>query len=337
MKRNMTAWIQDMISKPAKKPMPILSFPSVQWLNASVLELLSDSDLMADGMRLVAERTDAAASVSFMDLSVEAEAFGAPIGFRKDEVPTVTGRVVEDREGALALAVPEIGAGRTGICIEAIGKAATMIYDRPVLAGMIGPFSLAGRLMDVTEAMILCYEDPDTVHAVLSKTARFLLGYCLALKHAGADGVVIAEPLAGLLSPSLCKEFSSEYIRPIVEAAQDGEFTVLYHNCGRSAAQSIDSILYTGCKAFHFGNAIDMEEMLPGIPCDALVMGNIDPASQFCNGTPDSIRQAVFSLLRRCGGYPNFILSSGCDIPPTASWDHIDAFFAAVQQYYRSL
>lgn len=37
-----------------------------------------------------------------------------------------------------ALAVPEIGAGRTQIYIDAIKKAAKMIEDRPVFAGIIG-------------------------------------------------------------------------------------------------------------------------------------------------------------------------------------------------------
>ena len=48
-------------------------------------------------------------------------------------------------------------------------KACQEISDRPVLAGCIGPFSLAGRLMDVSEIMILCYEEPELVHAVLGK------------------------------------------------------------------------------------------------------------------------------------------------------------------------
>ena len=76
-----------------------------------------------------------------------------------------------------------------------------LIDDRPVLAGAIGPFSLAGRLMDVNEVMILCYEEPELVHAVLEKVTQFIISYVAAFKEAGADGVVLAEPLAGLLSP----------------------------------------------------------------------------------------------------------------------------------------
>ena len=87
-------------------------------------------------------------------------------------------------------------------------KAVGLILDRPVFAGVIGPFSLAARLLDVTEIMVDCYDEPDMVHIVLDKAAEFLTEYCLAYKAAGANGVVVAEPVAGLLSPSLAEEFA---------------------------------------------------------------------------------------------------------------------------------
>ncbi len=108
--------------------------------------------------------------------------------------------------------MPEVGAGRTGLYIEAISKAAQAITDRPVFAGVIGPYSLAGRLMDVTEAMVLCYDEPDMVHTVMEKTTAFLIDYCKAYKAAGANGVVMAEPLTGMLSPNLAEEFSHPYV-----------------------------------------------------------------------------------------------------------------------------
>lgn len=38
--------------------------------------------------------------------------------------------------------------------------------------------------------------------------------------------------------------------------------------------------------------------------------------------------------MEKCCKYPNFVISSGCDIPPLSSWDNIDAFFAAVDEFY---
>ncbi len=331
---NMKQWLEDLKAAPVKKAMPVLSFPSIQLLNIGVKELISSSELQAQGMKLIADRTDAAASVSMMDLSIEAEAFGATIRIADDEVPAVIGHIVENQAQADALVVPKVGAGRTSTYIEAIGKACMRITDRPVFAGVIGPFSLAGRLLDVSEAMIYCYDDPDMVHTVLKKVTDFLVDYVRAYKEIGAHGVMIAEPLAGLLTPALNAEFSVPYVKRIVDELQDESFIILYHNCGGGTIQMIDGILSIGAGAYHFGNAIDMTEMVKHIPADTVVMGNIDPASQFRNGTPASIREATLSLLEACHIYPNFVISSGCDIPPLSRWENIDAFFAAVAEFY---
>lgn len=45
-----------------KEGSSVLSFPSIQLMNCTVRDLISDSDMQARGMKLVADRTNAAAS-----------------------------------------------------------------------------------------------------------------------------------------------------------------------------------------------------------------------------------------------------------------------------------
>lgn len=331
MTRNMKQWISEQIYVGSKRPVPLLSFPCVQLMGISVRELISDSTLQAEGMKRVADRVKSGASVSLMDLSVEAEAFGSAIHVSDDEVPTVVGAIVTDEEEADALQIPAVGAARTGIYIDAIAKATQMITDRPVFAGVIGPYSLAGRLLDVTEVMILCYEEPEMVHTVMEKTTAFLIDYCRAYQAAGANGVAIAEPLTGLLSPSLAREFSHPYMRRLIEAVQNENFAVIYHNCGNNVPLMAADIYGLGAMGYHFGDAITLKDMLPDAPKDVLVMGNVSPSAQFCNGTPASIREATLDVMNQCGAYPNFLLSSGCDIPPVSPWENIDAFFRTAE------
>lgn len=335
MKQNMMNWVDEMLAAEQKKGFLVLSFPAIQKMGITVKELISSSDLQAQAMKIVADSTpEAAASVSMMDLSLEAEAFGSTVHFSDDEVPTVTGSIVNSEEDAEALKVPEIGAGRTQIYIDAIEKSVRLIEDRPVFAGVIGPFSLAGRLMDVSEAMIYCYDEPDMVHTVLEKVSEFLINYINAYKAVGANGVLMAEPLAGLLSPALEEEFSCEYVKKIVAATQTEDFLVGYHNCGNCTVQQIHSIAENGCRMLHFGNAIDMADMMPKVPSNIVVMGNVDPAGQFRNGTPESVKTSTIELMKKCGSYPNFVPSSGCDIPPLSPWENIQAFFDGINEFY---
>ncbi len=332
MKRNMRQWIAEL--RESKKALPVLSFPCVSLLGITVSELISSSDRQAEGMRMVAEKVDSAASVSLMDLSVEAECFGATPRFSDSEVPTIVGRLIHDEDEAKALEVPKVGACRSGLYVDAIRKAVKLIEDRPVLAGIIGPFSLAARLLDVSEIMMDCYDEPDMVHIVLEKATEFLIEYAKAYKEAGANGIVMAEPVAGLLSPALEAEFSAPYVKKIVDAVQDDEFVLIYHNCGDNTPLMVDSILSTGSAAYHFGNAINMREMMEKLPSDVVAMGNVDPAGVLRMGNPETVRKATLDVMGDCCKFDNFVISSGCDIPPMTPWENIDAFFSAVNEYY---
>ena len=241
---------------------------------------------------------------------------------------------MDDEESADALKVPAVGDGRTGLNLDAIRKVVPLIPDRPVFAGCIGPFSLAGRLLSVSEAMYYCFDEPEMVHTVLGKVSDFLIAYMKAYKETGCAGIVMAEPLAGLLSGELAEEFSAAYVRKIVAAVQDENFLVIYHNCGNSALATIDTIVGNGCRVFHFGNAVDMADIMSHIPANCIALGNVDPARQFRNGTPESVYAATTEVMEKCSRFPNFVPSSGCDIPPMTAWENIRAFFRAVDDYY---
>jgi len=332
---DMKQWLSAQFSTGPKRAIPILSFPCVSLMGVTVRELVGNSKLQAEAMYRVAQRVPSGASVSMMDLSVEAEAFGSQIRFDDWDVPTVIDKIVHGKVEADALAVPRIGMGRTGCCLEAISQAANLINDRPVFAGMIGPYSLAGRLMGVSEIILSCYDEAEMVRSVMEKATDFLIDYARAYREAGASGIIMAEPLTGLLSPSLAQDFSEPYVARIVQAAQDEAFPIIYHNCGNNTYRMLDSLLRCGAAAYHFGNGVSMRDVLSKMPSDVLVMGNLDPAGLFCNGSPQLVFEKTQELLQNCGEYPNFVISSGCDIPPATPWENIDAFFRVVDLYER--
>lgn len=331
---NIEKWIKSLHETKNKKPFPILSFPSVQLIGTTVYDLTRNAELQARGMRAAADKADSLASVGMMDLSVEAEAFGSVIKISKDEIPTVIGALISDEDEARALKIPKPGDARTGIYIEASRLACLQIIDRPVFSGIIGPFSLAGRLMDVSEALVNCIAEPDFVHTALEKAAEFLISDAKAYKNAGSSGLIMAEPLAGLLSPELEKEFSFPYVKQIISAVKDENFAVIYHNCGPNTTLMTESISENGASAYHFGDAVDLENILKKMPADKIVFGNISPSRLFLNGTPQTMKKETLRLLERCAKYNNFVLSSGCDIPPAAPWENINAFFEAHREFY---
>ena len=244
------------------------------------------------------------------------------------------GALIETEEQADALEVPQVGAGRTGECVKGIREAAQRITDRPVLAGIIGPYSLAGRLLDMTEIMILCYEEPDMVQTVLEKVTDFLVEYAKAFKEAGANGVLMAEPAAGLLSPSLIEEFSTPYVQKIRDAVEDDNFLVMYHNCG-NVEPLLPQICQVNASSYSFGNAIDIEKALQVLPRRPAGYRKYRPcrnAPQRHTGYgPRRNQSAAGKMLQ----IPNFVIASGCDVPPQTPFENMDAFFETVEEFYK--
>ena len=117
-----TRWVHDMICQGRKRPLPVLSFPGIQITGHTVEETVRSGNLQAECMKAVADRFDMAAVLGLMDLSVEAEAFGSPVRYSSQEVPTVTAAIIQEEEEAEALQVPEVWQAVPGSAWKASGR-----------------------------------------------------------------------------------------------------------------------------------------------------------------------------------------------------------------------
>jgi len=328
----MTSWINSILTSEKRIALPFMTHPGIEFIGKSVKEAVSDGQIHFQAIKAVSEHFDTTACTVIMDLTVEAEAFGAEVKLPDNEVPTVLGRLVADAAAIEALEVPGLDKGRVPAYLLASKLAAEYFKDKPVFSGCIGPYSLAGRLYDMSEIMVAIYIEPESMQLLLSKCTEFLINYCKALKATGTQGVIIAEPAAGLLSGDDCMTYSSFYVKQIVDAVQDDSFTVILHNCGNTG-QCTDAMVATGARALHFGNAIDMTEVLKQCPDNVVVMGNLNPVGVFKQGSVESVKEETLQLLQKTGGHKNFVISSGCDLPPFVPEANIRAFLETVAAF----
>lgn len=328
----MIQWRKDIIAQKEVVAIPVMTHPGIEELGFKVRQAVIDGDIHAEAIKYLANRYPTKAASVIMDLTVEAEAFGAEVLFPEDEIPTVTGHMLDTAEDIHNLKVPSLNTARVPEYIKANVIAHRDIYDRPVFAGCIGPFSLAGRLYDMSEIMVLIYSDPDAAHELLEKCTQFILKYVAALKATGVNGVLMAEPAAGLMSDADCMTFSSKYVKRIIDMLQDEQFMIVLHNCGNTG-HCTKAMVATGAHGIHLGNKCDMKQIIEDAPEDILVMGNLDPVTVFKQATPDEVVTATTELLEKMKPYSNFVLSSGCDTPPHTPLENIDAFFNALKAH----
>ena len=309
--------------------LPIAVYPGLALTGAKVSDIVTSAHAQLDAQVALHQRNPSPFVLSAMDLSAEAEAFGCTVMMSDSEIPTVTGRLVTDMAQAAKLAVPQPGDARTSVYLETVRLLAKLPDEPFVFAGCIGPFSLAARLVGVSEAMELTVTEPELMHLLLQKSARFLADYLRAFRAAGARGVIMAEPAAGLLSPRGLATYSSAYIRRIAAETANGDFTILLHNCAAKLVH-LPAILETGLKTFHFGAPMDIAAALGAVAPDVVLCGNLDPTAVFVQLPPAQVTARAGQLLAAVSSHPNFVLSSGCDLPPNASLASLDAFYQAL-------
>ena len=153
----MADWIKQIIEGNKRVAMPIMTHPGIEYVGKRVVDAVTDGNVHFSAIEAIVNKFDMAACTVIMDLTVEAEAFGSKIEFAENELPHVLERLVRNEEEVNQLRVPDLKAGRLPEYLKANQLAVRTFTDRPVFAGCIGPFSLAGRLYDMSEIMVAIY------------------------------------------------------------------------------------------------------------------------------------------------------------------------------------
>lgn len=76
-----------------------------------------------------------------------------------------------------------------------------------------------------------------------------------------------------------------------------------------------------------------MPDALANCPEDRLVFGNLDPVGLFKQSSSDEVYAATINLLQQTNSWKNFVLSTGCDVPPHVPVENIKAFYQALDDF----
>lgn len=320
--------VETLPSTPTRLAAPLIGYPAIAYTGTTVEEALRDARVQADALLAFAAAAKPDVLFPLMDLSVEPEALGLPIRFKEMDSPDITDHPVKAADDLAKLANPRVpDGGRFPVVLETI-RILKAESDAMTGGYLASPFTLAGQLMSAEEISISTMLDPDLCHTVLDFACRVTCDFAAAQREAGADFVVLLEPTAALLSPELYERFVGPYVRRVVEHV---DIPLVLHVCGQTT-KLIPSFLKDPVQGLSLDTDVDLATIAPGVPEDVAIIGNVSPVDEMLNGTPQSIRDAVAKLGAAMASYPNFVPSTGCDVPPDAPKENLEAFTAAVRE-----
>ena len=301
---------------------PCLFYPAAKELGFRIEEVLTDARKQARLLAHIAAAFPGEAVIRMTELWCEAAACGMPVSFPDGDFPRLGPALLREPEKLETFSPPQPRNKITAPLIEAVALAAP---DKPLIVGVTGPYTLAAVLRGSEDFMMDCMMDEETAAAFLDRLTEFLISYILQYKAAGAAGVMIAEPSTAMISPEMAENLSNRCLRRIIEAVQDPQFCVIYHNCG-AVNHLLPVISRLPARGFHFGSQVDLRQAAALLPEDRLLLGNLEP-QLFIGKHRDALEQAKNQLLF-LEERKNFILSTGCDLSPAADPDMVRQIFA---------
>jgi len=310
---------------------PLMGYPGIQLTKSTIKQNEFNWGLHSWTIHEMAKRFEPDAIFSMMDLAVLASALGLPVRFPLEESPTVEYPLVKQLPDLYRfLPLDPLKDGLVMAFIETM-KFMNRTIDITKGAYVIGPFTLTGLLIGATDVAVATIRDPGLVIGVLEFCTGMISRYVQALVKAGADIIAILEPTAVMLSPRAFWEFSGQFVKRIIEKIP---IIPMLHICGNTT-HLVPSMVRTNAKVLSLDSLVDLPSVARSVPESVFISGNIDPVSVMLKGTPTQVRQETSRLLEQMAPFPNFILSTGCDLPPETPLKNIEAFMDAGKSWKR--
>ncbi len=195
------------------------------------------------------------------------------------------------------------------------------IGDRGILRGFVwgdqaGCWQHACCLMDVTELILRCFDQPDWVHGLMEILLEKKLQFIDTMKGARFDLIETGGGAASstVISPKLHEEFCLPYDRKMHEALHQLGFRITYHTCGGTLGIE-EMIVKNGCDVSEtlaprsIGGNQEPWEFKEKVGGRLALIGGLDQHNVVTIGTEEKIREKVLELFEKVGRDGGYICS----------------------------
>jgi [methyl-Co(III) methanol-specific corrinoid protein]:coenzyme M methyltransferase len=268
-----------------------------------------------------------------VDLCVEAEAMGCVINVYPHAegilYPTIKEKLIHN-EDEMNISLPaDLGSrGRVPLLREAISLLKADIgNDVAIGSYVLGPFTLAGQIMELNDLLKLSFKKADKVAKLLDVMADALIIVAKEYEKVGVDYITVREmgATSDVLSPRVFKNLIMPPLQKVLKAIS--AFSVL-HICGKTN-DIVTTMMEAGPTAISVEQKNDVAESRKKLGSDALIFGNFDPYNVLVSGSEELVR----STMRKCIDDGVSAVWPGCDIWPTVPEGNMKAMMDEVKTY----
>ena len=194
--------------------------------------------------------------------------------------------------------------------------------------------------MPTHEFLMLMYDNPQLVHAILRAYTKRAIDYGNILIAAGVDAIQINADYCintgPWLSPGKFKEFVLPYMQEQVTAFKRQGVYVLKHTDGKTWSL-LDMMIGTGIDALHGiqpSAGMDLKQLKEQVGDRIAIFGAIE-SETLINGTPEDVTNEVEHCLKYAAPGGGFILTSSNSIQAGTRYENYMAMLDAAREMGR--
>jgi len=315
---------------------PLVGFPGVKMIGSSIKLAQQNYSEHFKVIKAIFDTFEPDIIFPLMDLSVEANALGRYTIFPKEESATVTFDTFSILDIEKLESIDIKSDGRVFSYVETLRLMKNGLPDEVFRGAYVtGPYTLAALIMGAERAAISTILKPELLHKICNLATKKILDYIDCLISAGAQIICILEPSAVMLGPEHFEQFSMKYVQTMSEVCRESGVISIYHVCGNSM-HLLEKMCESGVDALSLDSreaGVNLPDVLKMINKNIVIIGNISPIGSILKSEEKNVREEVIDLLKSMEPYPNFILSTGCDLPQLTPLENIHAFMEAGRNY----
>jgi uroporphyrinogen decarboxylase len=304
----------------------------------SFLNLCTNPELACEVTLQPLRRFDFDAAILFSDILTIPDAMGLGLYFTENEGPKFAHPLSTERD-IKNLVVPDPDE-KLRYVIDAVSLIRKNLQGSVPLIGFSGsPWTLAtymiegGSSKNFQKTKALMYEQPNLMHALLTKLADAVALYLNAQIKAGAQAVMIFDTWGGILSTEDYLKFSLAYgekIRSLLITEQDSQrIPSIWFTKG--GGLWLESMANAGFDALGLDWQTEIHQARQRVGHQVALQGNLDPVALYAS--PEIIIEKVTAILNNYGAGSGHVFNLGHGILPDINPDHVAALVNAVKHY----
>lgn len=313
--------------------MGMVLMPAIQELGYKFPSVHTDAEKMAKSAVMTSKMYDFDSVVVPYDMTCESQAVGNKISLYEDSIdilyPTIPEKMWTTME---ELAFPDNIAelGRIPMVCEAIKMAKQEAPDKAIGGWVLGPFTMAGQLLELDLLLKGVFKQKDLVEQSLDRITDMLIKVSRAYIDAGADYMTLREMATGtdLLSPRTWKTMVMPRVKKIL--ASWGDCPKVLHICG-ATDMIVPMMNECGADALSFDVKNNLLETREKVGDDVLVFGNFDVFELPCK-EETTVEQVVEAMKVNIDGKVDAVWP-GCDLWPDIKEENMKAVVETTRTY----